>query len=140
MIWDIFYNASDKTIAWTANGGVTEGIISAQQADSGLSHIQVEQDDYADASKYIVNSTEDGLVEKSTFSPTISTLTPALESTINITGLVVGTKVFIDDVLKTTMTDTTLNLTFNDPGQFILKFAKSDYFDSSHIISVARYT
>ena len=139
MIWDIFYNPSDKTIAWTANGGVTEGIISSQQAASGHSHIQVEQDDLVDANKYIVNEDENGILLKSSFEPSFSTIIPNLEGTVNITGLPVGTKVYIDDVLKSTMTDTSLNITFNDPGNFRVTFRKSDHLEYEQLIVVGRY-
>ena len=86
----------------------------------------------------MVNSTEDGIVAKSTFDPTFNTTTPALEGTVNVTGLVVGTKVYVDNVLKATMTDTTLNLTFNDPGTFMLKLQKFDYLEYTKKITTAR--
>jgi len=136
MIWNIFYQ-SDKQIAWTSTGGVNEDII-AGELERGFSHIAVEQDDHIDASTNMVNSTEDGIVAKSTFDPTFNTTTPALEGTVSITGLVVGTKVYIDNVLKATMTDTTLNLTFNDPGTFMLKLQKFDYLEYTKKITTAR--
>lgn len=136
MIWNIFYQ-SDKQIAWTSTGGVNEDII-AGELERGFSHIAVEQDDHIDAGTNIVNSTEDGIVAKSTFDPTFNTTTPALEGTVNVTGLVVGTKVYLDNVLKATMTDTTLNLTFNDPGTFILKLEKADHLDYKKKIITAR--
>ena len=136
MIWNIFYQ-SDKQIAWTSTGGVNEDIIAGELA-RGFSHIAVEQDDHIDAGSNMVNSTEDGIVAKSTFDPTFNTTTPALEGTVNVTGLVVGTKVYIDNVLKATMTDTTLNLTFNDPGQFEIIFKKVGYFDYGFEVVTAR--
>ena len=136
MIWNIFYQ-SDKQIAWTSTGEVNEAIIAAE-LERGFSHIAVEQDDHIDAGTNMVNSTEDGIVAKSTFNPTFNTTTPALEGTVNVTGLVVGTKVYIDNVLKTTMTDTTLNLTFNDPGTFMVEFKKADHLDYKQKIIVAR--
>ena len=138
MTWHIFYNSSDKSIAWTANSGVNDSVI-ARETDAGLSHLTIEQDDFVDASSSIVNEDGNGIVTKSTFNPTISTLTPALESTVNITGLPAGTKVYIDQVLKATMSDTALNLTFNDPGFFNLKFQKPDHFDYEQVITVGRY-
>lgn len=138
MIWHIFYNSSDKTIVWTANSGVNDSVI-ARETDAGLSYITVEQDDLVDASLCVVNSSEDGIALKATFTPTISTITPALESTVNITGLPVGTKVYINEVLKATMEDTTLNITFNDPGFFTLKLQKTDHLDYEQVITVGRY-
>ena len=134
--WNVFYD-SNKFIHWTVDNGVTPAIIQ-EQAELGLSHITVEQDDVLDANRYYVNDDEDGVILKSTFNPTISTYSPALETPLSITGIPTGTQVWIDDVLKTTMSDTTLNLTFNDPGQFEIIFKKVGYFDYGFEVLTAR--
>ena len=46
--------------------------------------------------------------------------------------------IYVDNVLKATMTDTTLNLTFNDPGTFMVEFKKADHLDYKQKIIVAR--
>ena len=134
--WNVFYD-SNKFIHWTVDNGITPAIIQ-EQAEVGLSHITVEQDDVLDANRYYVNDDEDGVILKSTFTPTISTYSPALETPLSITGIPTGTQVWIDDVLKTTMSDTTLNLTFNDPGEFQILLKKAGYFDYAFTIVTAR--
>ena len=136
MIYNVFYG-TDKMIAWASTGGVNSDIIAAEAA-RGFSHLEIERDDHIDAERHMVNSDETGIIERSTYNPTFSTTTPALEGTVSITGLVVGTKVYVDNVLKATMADTTLNLTFNDPGTFMVEFKKADYLDYKQKIIVAR--
>lgn len=134
--WNVFYD-SNKCINWTVDSGVTEGIIQ-EQAAAGLSHMTVEQDDVLDANRYYVNDAEDGVILKSTFTPTISTYSPAIETPMSVTGIPTGTQVWIDDVLKATMSDTSLNLTFNDPGKFEIILKKIGYFDYGFEVVTAR--
>ncbi len=136
MIYNVFYG-TDKIIAWASTGGVNSDIIAAE-AVRGFSHLEIERDDHIDAERHMVNSDGTDIIDRGTFNPTFSTTTPALETTVNITGLVVGTEVYIDNVLKATMTDTTLNLTFNDPGTFMVKFKKADHLDYKQKIIIAR--
>ena len=136
MIYNVFYT-TEKIIAWASTGEVNEDIIADQQSQ-GFSHLQIERDDHIDANLHMVNSDGTGIIDRSTFNPTFNTTTPALEGTVNVTGLVVGTKVYVDNVLKATMTDTTLNLTFNDPGTFMVEFKKADHLDYKQKIIVAR--
>jgi len=89
--WNVFYD-SNKFIHWTVDNGITSAIIQ-EQAELGLSHITVEQDDVLDANRYYVNDDEDGVILKSTFNPTISTYSPALETPLSITGIPTGTQV-----------------------------------------------
>lgn len=134
--WNVFYD-SNKCINWTVDSGVTEGIIQ-EQAAAGLSHMTVEQDDVLDANRYYVNDEGDGVILKSTFTPTISTYSPAIETPMSVTGIPTGTQVWIDDVLKATMSDTSLNLTFNDPGKFEIILKKIGYFDYGFEVVTAR--
>lgn len=136
MIYNVFYT-TDKMIAWASTGQMNSEII-ALEAERGFSHLEIERDDHIDANRHMVNADGTDIIERSTYSPTFSTITPALEATVNVTGLVVGTKVYVDNVLKATMTDTTLNLTFNDPGTFIVEFKKADHLDYKQKIIVAR--
>ena len=57
---------------------------------------------------------------------------------MSVTGLPTGTQVWIDDVLKATMSDTSLNLTFNDPGKFEIILKKIGYFDYGFEVVTAR--
>jgi len=136
MIYNIFYT-TDKQIAWATTGELNSELITAE-AERGFSHLQLERDDHVDANLHMVNSDATDVIERSTFDPTFNTTTPALEGTVTITGLVVGTKVYIDNVLKATMTDTTLNLTFNAPGTFILRLEKADHLNYTKKIITAR--
>lgn len=134
--WHVFYD-TNKNIIWTADAGVTQAIID-QQAAENLSYITVDQVDVLDANRYIVNADEDGVVAKVSFDPTISTYTPTLETAMSITNLPTGTEVYVDDVLKSTISDTSINLTFNDPGQFEVFFKKVGYYDYGFTIVTAR--
>lgn len=136
MIYNIFYT-TEKQIAWATTGELNSELITAE-AERGFSHLELERDDHVDANKHMVNSDATDIITRSTFDPTFNTTTPALEGTVNVTGLVVGTKVYVDNVLKATMTDTTLNLTFNAPGTFILKLEKADHLDYTKKIITAR--
>ncbi len=136
MIYNIFYT-TEKQIAWATTGQLTTELIELE-AERGFSHLELERDDHVDANLHMVNSDATDIITRSTFDPTFNTITPALEGTVNVTGLVVGTKVYVDNVLKATMTDTTLNLTFNAPGTFILKLEKADHLDYTKKIITAR--
>ena len=136
MIYNIFYT-TEKQIAWATTGELNSELI-AEEATRGFSHLKIERDNHVDANKHMVNSDATDVIERSTFDPTFNTTTPALEGTVTITGLVVGTKVYIDNVLKATMTDTTLNLTFNAPGTFILRLEKADHLNYTKKIITAR--
>lgn len=136
MIYNVFYT-TDKIIAWASTGQISSDII-ASEAERGFSHLEIERDDHIDANRHMVNAEGTNIIERSTYDPTFNTTTPALEGTVNVTGLVVGTKVYVDNVLKATMTDTTLNLTFNDPGIYVVAFKKADHLDYEQKITVAR--
>ena len=138
MIYNIFYT-TDKQIAWATTGELNSELIAAE-ATRGFSHLQLERDDHVDANLHMVNSDATDIISRSTFDPTFNTTTPALEGIVNVTGLVVGTKVYVDNVLKATMTDTTLTLTTQEPGQYIIKFKKLHYKQhSGTTVTVKRY-
>ena len=137
MIYNIFYN-SNREIGWTTDSECPDYIVQ-DQLTQGLKHLTVDQSDLPIAENYYVNEAEDGIVLKSTFNPTFSTDTPILEATINVTGLALGTEVFVDGVSKGTMSSTTLNLVATDPGSFTIKFKKFEYFEYEKKINVSRY-
>ena len=89
---------------------------------------------------YYVNSDATGLVEKSVFDFTFSNTTPALDEVVNVTGLPAGTEVFVDDVSKGTMSDTTLTLTIQEPSTYKVRFKKLHYKEhSGTTVIVKRY-
>ena len=135
--YNIFYD-SNREINWSTSAGVNSTIIAAEEA-KGLSYIQVDTASAPD-SNYYINSDENALVEKTVFSATFSTLTPAIDDVINVTGLPAGTEVFVDNVSAGTMSDTTLTLTVQEPGSYKIKFSKDYYKVHSPVtINVKRY-
>ena len=134
--WHVFYD-DNKNIIWTADAGVTQAIVN-KQAEENLNYITVDQTDVLDANRYYVNDDENGVILKSTFTPTISTYNPAIETAMSITNLPTGTEVYVANVLKATISDTSVNLTFNDPGEFEILLKKAGYFDYAFTIVTAR--
>ena len=87
-----------------------------------------------------MNSDATALVEKSVFNCVFSTLTPAIDEVVNVTGVPVGTEVFRDGESMGTMSDTTLTLTTQEPGQYKIKFKKQFYKTHSPVtLTVKRY-
>ena len=125
MIWHIFYT-SDRKIAWSSSAGVDARII-AEQDSAGNSYVQVVQDDLPVAENYYVNTAENGIAAKTAFDPTFSTLTPAVDAVINVTGVPAGTEVFLDGTSKGTMSDTTLTITASEPGTFSIELKKLEH-------------
>jgi len=136
--YNLFYN-SNREILWATTAGVSSEIIS-NESSNGNSYLQVETEDTPTSDKYYVNTDEDGIVEKSIFLPVFSTITPAIDDVINVTGLPAGTEVFVDNVSAGTMSDTTLTLTVQEPGSYKIKFSKDYYKVHSPVtINVKRY-
>lgn len=136
--YNLFYN-SNREILWATTAGVSSEIIS-NESSNGNSYLQVETEDTPTSDKYYVNTDEDGLVEKSIFLPVFSTITPAIDDVINVTGLPSGTEVFVDNVSVGTMSDTTLTFTVQEPGVYKIKFSKDYYKVHSPVtLNVKRY-
>jgi hypothetical protein len=137
MIYNIFYD-NDKNIVWSTTGLINDAIKSAQ-AGLGNSHVALESENIPDGNFY-VNSDATALVEKSIFNCVFSTTNPALDEVVNVTGVPAGTEVFKDGESIGTMTDTTLTLTTQEPGQYIIKFKKLHYKQhSGTTVTVKRY-
>lgn len=137
MIYNIFYN-SNKEIVWSTTGLINDGIKSAQ-AELGNSHVALESENLPDGDFYL-NSDATALVEKSIFDFTFSTTTPAIDEVVNVTGVPVGTEVFKDGESMGVMSDTTLTLTIQEPGQYVIKFKKLHYKEhSGTTVNVKRY-
>ena len=124
-IWHVFYK-SNKEMSWCTNGDISDDI-KTEQANAGLSYLEKDTDTTLDCNNFWVNSDGNDVIEKSIFNPTFSTITPALEAVINVTGLPAGTEVFIDDTSAGTMSDTTLTLTAVQPGTYTMKLTKVGY-------------
>ena len=136
MIWHIFYNSS-RVINWSTSAGVDDRI-KTEQAEAGLSYVQVEQDDLPIPENFYVSTGEDGITEKGNFNPTFSTTTPTIDTVINVTGLPAGTEVFLDSVSKGSMSDTTLTLTTSEPGKFDVTFKKLEFKDLTQRVITAK--
>jgi hypothetical protein len=124
--WHIFYNNSTKLIAWSTSGLVNDDI-KTEQANAGLSYLSVEQDNVPSDSEYWVNSSGDGIIEKSVFNPSYSTTRPTIDSVVTVTGLPTGTEVFVDGVSAGTMSDTSLTFTATEPGNYKVNYKKVGY-------------
>ena len=124
--WNIFYDDSTKLITWSTNGNVDDAI-KTEQSNAGLTYLSVEQEAIPSDNDFWVNSDGDGLVEKTIFDPTFSTITPNIDAVINVTGLPTGTEVFIDGTSGGIMSDTTLTLTASEPGSYTVDFKKVGY-------------
>lgn len=121
--WHIFYNNSTKLIAWSTNA-LVDDTIKSEQASAGLSYLSKETETIPSDNDFWVNSDGTDIVEKSIFNPTFSTITPALDDVVNVTGVPSGTEVWLDDVSQGTMSDTTLTFTGTEPGKYKIKLTK----------------
>lgn len=121
--WHIFYNNSTKLIAWSTNA-LVDDTIKSEQASAGLSYLSKETEIIPSDNDFWVNSDGTDIVEKSIFNPTFSTITPALDDVVSVTGLPSGTEVWLDDVSQGTMSDTTLTFTGTEPGKYKIKLTK----------------
>lgn len=137
-VYHIFYD-SNKDIAWSTTAGVTDAMKTEQKSAHNYDYVQIDHTETPVGEKYYINSDGDALVEKSTFDPTFSTTTPAVDAVINVTGVPSGTEVFLDGVSAGTMSDTTLTLTAQQSGRFDVVFKKERYYDYTQILKVKRY-
>lgn len=135
--WNIFYN-SDKTIAWSSNGDVTESIIAAQ-AEEGLSYLQVNQADIPVAENFYVNDDGTGIVARTLFEPVFSTMLPTIDEVVTVTGLPIGTEVLIDEVSQGTLSTNTLSLTIEEPGVYLIEFRHFQKMNIIQKLRVRRY-
>tara|TARA_A200000159_G_C7060893_1_gene230306 strand:- start:15 stop:431 length:417 start_codon:yes stop_codon:yes gene_type:complete len=127
MSYHVFYK-SNKEIAWSTNADVSDQI-KTEQADAGFSYVHTDLTDLPTPDLHYVNGAGDTVLAKTAFTPTFSTVAPTVDQVINVTGLPTGTKVYLDDVLQGTMSDTTLTLTTQEPGTYKIKFEKLEKLD-----------
>ena len=135
--YHIFYN-SDKEIMWSATAGVDSTIITGQKSNNNYDYVSLTLSETPIGEKYYINADADGVVEKSTFTPTFSTTTPALDAVVNVTGVPSGTEVWLDEVSQGTMSDTTLTLTAAEPGKYKIKLTKVGYKPCETRITIGR--
>lgn len=136
--YHIFYD-SNKEIMWSATAGVNSAIITGQKSNNNYDYVSLTLSETPIGEKYYINADADGVVEKTTFTPTFSTTTPALDAVVNVTGVPAGTEVFLDGTSAGTMSDTTLTLTAQQSEQFTVVLKKRYYYDYTQIITVKRY-
>ena len=136
-IYNIFYN-SDREILWSCTAGVTDAIKTEQKSSHGLDWVSIDCSATPSGNKYYINVAEDDIVAKTVFTPSFSTITPALDAVVTVTGVPSGTEVFLDGVSAGTMSDTTLTFTAQEAGGFTVVFKKQYYIDYIGEIIVKR--
>jgi hypothetical protein len=138
MNYHVFFD-SNKNIMWSSTAGVDSTIISEQKSSHNYDYLLADLSEIPTGELFCVNSDGDAVVAKSTFSPTYSTTTPSVDTVINITGVPAGTEVFLDGTSAGTMSDTTLTLTAQQSGSFIVTLTKDKYIDHETEVTVTRY-
>jgi hypothetical protein len=144
MTYNIFYNNTTKAISWVTNADCDENMIS-DQADAGLSHMTLELEEFNICDNHYINSTEDGIVEYSTFNPTVSATSIQTDGTSTISNIPEGTELEIlrgrDIISNITMnSDESLTLTGTMPGTYFITFKKDKYYQNTITITVEGQT
>ena len=105
-----------------------------------MSYLSKDTDNAPSPDIYWVNSGGTDIEEMTTFAPSFSSKTPAIDDTVTITGLPSGTEVFVDNVSKGTMNSTSLSFSCDEPGKYKIQFSKLGYkYHSPEYINVKRY-
>ena len=137
-IHHIFYT-NDKDIAWSTITEPSAQIIQEQAAAHSYSYVELDCPETPIGEKYYINEAEDGIVEFSTFVPSFTDLNPEIDTVVIVTGLPVGTEVFLEGVSAGTMEDTTLTFTVTEVGAFKISFIKYRYYRYDKYIIGRRY-
>jgi len=137
-IYHVFYD-SNRDIGWSTTAPVTAQIIQEQLDSHGYNYIEIDHPETPVGENYYINEEEDGVVEKSSFSPSFSDTNPEIDDVITVTGLSEGTIVYLDSVFMGTMNSTTLTFTATEAGTFMVKLEKDKYYDHVQYITVKRY-
>jgi len=140
MIYNIFYNNTTKAISWVTNADCDENMIS-DQADAGLTHMTLELEEFNICDNHYVNNTGDGIVEYSTFNPTISATNIQTDGTSTISNIPEGTEVEIlrgRDIISniTINSDESLTLTGVMSGTYFINLTKDKYYGYTTTIIV----
>ena len=134
----IFYD-STKEIIWSATAGVDSTVIDGQKSNNNYDYVALDCSETPVGEKYYINNAGDAILEKTAFTPSFSTTTPALDATVTVTGVPSGTEVFLDGTSGGTMSDTTLTFTATEAGIFEIIFKKDKYLDYMTTLTVKRY-
>ena len=113
----------------------------SDQADVGNSHMQLDLDDFNLCENHYVNDAGNGVVEYSTFSPSVSAASIAIDATSTITNIPQGTVVKVEMSRETISTitmdsDESLTLTGTMAGKYFLTFNKAKYYEAVATITV----
>ena len=138
--YNIFYTDSTKAIEWVTNGLCTDEMIS-DQADVGISHMQLELDEFGICDNHYVNDAGNAVVEYSTFSPSVSAASIAIDATSTITNIPEGAVVKVERHRETISTitmdsDESLTLTGTMAGLYNFTFTKDKYYPARTSITV----
>ena len=136
-MYNIFYDTNGE-ILWSTTADVSTEIIN-QQATGGRSHVALDLTNNPNPTTHYVNSEGTALVQKSVFNVTFSSLTPAIDDVVTVTGAPSGTEAFLDDVSQGTMDDTTLTFTMQQPGSYVVRLEKQYYQTHQVTLKVKRY-
>mgnify|MGYP000005719117 CR=1 FL=1 len=142
--YNVFYIDSTKAIEWITSGLCTADMIS-DQADVGNSHMQLDLDDFNLCENHYVNDAGNGVVEYSTFSPSVSAASIAIDATSTITNIPQGTVVKVEMSRETISTitmdsDESLTLTGTMAGLYNFTFTKDKYYQATTSITVEMQT
>lgn len=135
--YNIFYD-SNKEIIWASTADVNDEIKTAEAA-KGYSYVSLASVNTPVSEQYYINSDASAVSTKTLFDPTFSVETAAVDAVVNVTGVPAGTEVFLDGTSIGTMSDTTLTLTAQQGGRYILELKKDKYQDYSDTYTVTRY-
>ena len=138
--YNVFYTDSTKAIEWVTNGLCTDDMIS-DQATAGFAHMQLELDEFAICENHYVNDAANGVVEYSTFSPSVSAASIAIDATSTITNIPQGTVIKVEHNAETISTitmdsDESLTLTGTMAGRYNFTFTKDKYYPATTSIIV----
>lgn len=135
MEYHIFYN-SDKKIIWGTINDTPQSVID-NQAEDGLSHLQIEVDTLPSISENYVNDAGTGIVPYGRFTPNLPRTFMYINESMDITNIPEGSTVYIDGENSGTIdSDGTLSITGSNAGKFNFKLTKDKYLDHTFQVLV----
>lgn len=135
MQYHIFYN-SDKKIIWGTINDTPQSVID-NQAEDGLSHLQLDVDTLPSISENYVNDDGTAIVAYGVFAPSLPRTFMYITESMDITNIPEGTTVHIDGVSSGTIgSDGTLSITGTNAGGYNFKLTKDKYLDYTFSVKV----
>jgi len=135
MDYHIFYN-SDKKIIWGTINDTPQSVID-NQAEDGLSHLQITVDTLPPIDMYYVNDAGTDIVAYGQFLPSLPATFMLLGANMNVTNIPQGTTVYVDGIsIGTIDADETLALTGTNAGTYTFKLTKDKYIDYTFSVIV----